>query len=102
MVSSAPHAREIGDMLDNVTTEAELVLDARAAARFSGLASEPRVGMRCGHIAGTVSVPYTDLPCRALRWILERVGRSSRILPWIVTGYRPLFEVGAMRNLGSA
>lgn len=34
-----------------------------AAARFSGLASEPRVGMRSGHIPGTVSVPYTALPC---------------------------------------
>ncbi len=39
----------------------ELVLDARAAGRFTGAVPEPRAGMRSGHIPGSVSLPYTDL-----------------------------------------
>ena len=39
----------------------ELVLDARAAGRFTGAVPEPRAGMRSGHIPGSASLPYTDL-----------------------------------------
>jgi thiosulfate/3-mercaptopyruvate sulfurtransferase len=57
----ASQVRGVGDMLRNVLTRGELVLDARAAGRFSGAVPEPRAGMRSGHIPGSVSVPYTDL-----------------------------------------
>jgi thiosulfate/3-mercaptopyruvate sulfurtransferase len=53
--------RGFGDMLRNVLNRSELVLDARAAGRFTGAVPEPRSGMRSGHIPGSVSVPYTDL-----------------------------------------
>jgi thiosulfate/3-mercaptopyruvate sulfurtransferase len=53
--------RGVGDMLRNVLSRSELVLDARAAGRFTGAVPEPRAGMRSGHIPGSVSVPYTDL-----------------------------------------
>lgn len=53
--------RGVGDLLGNVTTQAELVLDARAAGRFTGATPEPRAGMRSGHIPGSASLPYTDL-----------------------------------------
>jgi thiosulfate/3-mercaptopyruvate sulfurtransferase len=53
--------RGVGDMLRNVLTGAELVVDARAAGRFSGAVPEPRAGMRSGHIPGSLSLPYTDL-----------------------------------------
>lgn len=57
----AGQLRGIGDMLRNVLNRAELVLDARAAGRFTGAVPEPRAGMRSGHIPGSVSVPYTEL-----------------------------------------
>jgi thiosulfate/3-mercaptopyruvate sulfurtransferase len=57
----AANLRGVGDVLQNVLTQAELVLDARAAGRFSGTVPEPRAGMRSGHIPGSVNVPYTDL-----------------------------------------
>ena len=57
----AGQLRGVGDMLRNVLTGAELVLDARAAGRFTGAVPEPRAGMRSGHIPGSVSLPYTDL-----------------------------------------
>jgi thiosulfate/3-mercaptopyruvate sulfurtransferase len=53
--------RGIGDVLANTRSQAELVLDARAAGRFTGEVPEPRAGMRSGHIPGSASVPYTDL-----------------------------------------
>lgn len=53
--------RGIGDMIVNLETKAELVLDARASGRFAGTAPEPRAGVRAGHIPGSVSLPYTEL-----------------------------------------
>ncbi len=57
----AERLRGIGDLLGNLTSRAELVLDARAAGRFTGETPEPRAGMRSGHIPGARSLPYTDL-----------------------------------------
>jgi thiosulfate/3-mercaptopyruvate sulfurtransferase len=57
----AARLRGVGDVLGNVTLRTELVLDARAAGRFTGAVPEPRAGMRSGHIPGSASVPYTDL-----------------------------------------
>jgi thiosulfate/3-mercaptopyruvate sulfurtransferase len=57
----AARLRGIGDMLANVASGAELVLDARAAARFRGQAPEPRAGLRGGHIPGSASLPFTEL-----------------------------------------
>lgn len=53
--------RGVGDLLRNVPSQAELVLDARAGGRFTGETPEPRAGMRSGHIPGSASLPYTDL-----------------------------------------
>lgn len=57
----AQHVRGIGDLLGNVRTGAELVLDARPAGRFTGEVPEPRPGMRSGHIPGSASLPYATL-----------------------------------------
>ena len=57
----ASRLRGIGDLLANVATGSELVLDARAAGRFSGEMPEPRPGMRSGHIPGASSLPYGEL-----------------------------------------
>lgn len=57
----AARLRGIGDVLANVESRSELVLDARAAGRFTGETPEPRAGMRSGHIPGSASLPYTDL-----------------------------------------
>jgi len=57
----ASRLRGVGDVIRNVETQAELVLDARAAGRFTGATPEPRAGMRSGHMPGAASLPYTDL-----------------------------------------
>ncbi len=57
----ATRLRGVGDMLANVATRAELVLDARSLARFRAEAPEPRAGMRAGHIPGAASLPFGEL-----------------------------------------
>ena len=53
--------RSIEQMIANVASRAEQVIDARAADRFEGRAVEPRPGIRSGHIPGAVNLPYNNL-----------------------------------------
>ena len=53
--------RSIRQMIANVASRAEQVIDARAAERFEGRAVEPRPGLRAGHIPGARSLPYNRL-----------------------------------------
>lgn len=48
-------------MVGNLASKAEQVIDARPRARFEGSAAEPRPGLRSGHIPGSRSVPYATL-----------------------------------------
>jgi len=57
----ATRLRGVGDLLANVASRAELVLDARAAGRFNATAPEPRKGVRGGHMPGSANLPYTEL-----------------------------------------
>ncbi len=53
--------RGLGDMLENLQSGAELVLDARAAGRFAATSPEPRPGLPGGHIPGSRNLPYSEL-----------------------------------------
>lgn len=53
--------RGLGDMVLNVQSQAEQVLDARSRDRFSGAAPEPRAGLSSGHMPGSLNVPFTEL-----------------------------------------
>lgn len=37
------------------------VIDARSAGRFAGRESEPRAGLRSGHMPGALNVPFTEI-----------------------------------------
>jgi len=57
-----PHyTRNVEQMVANLTSHAEQVLDARANDRYQGKVPEPRPGLRSGHIPGSLSVPYNQL-----------------------------------------
>ncbi|PNW74402.1 hypothetical protein CHLRE_13g607050v5 [Chlamydomonas reinhardtii] len=53
--------RSIDDMLANITTRREQVMDARSGGRFVGTEPEPRPGLRGGHIPGARSLPFPTL-----------------------------------------
>ena len=53
--------RSKADMLANLHSKAEQVVDARPADRFAGTEPEPREGMAAGHIPGSRSLPHGQL-----------------------------------------
>ncbi|MCP3464294.1 MULTISPECIES: 3-mercaptopyruvate sulfurtransferase [unclassified Bradyrhizobium] len=53
--------RSMQQLIANVESRAEQVIDARPAERFEGRAAEPRPGIRSGHIPGARNVPYAQL-----------------------------------------
>ena len=57
-------------LLDNLATQREQVVDARAAGRFAGITEETRPGLRRGHIPKSRNLPYdqvTDPQTRRMR-----------------------------------
>lgn len=53
--------RDKEQILGNLTTRREQVLDARSRGRFAGSDAEPRPGLRSGHIPSSLNLPYTEL-----------------------------------------
>ena len=53
--------RDWKQVLENVDSRRETVVDARAAERYEGRAPEPREGMRSGHVPGSLNVPFGQL-----------------------------------------
>jgi thiosulfate/3-mercaptopyruvate sulfurtransferase len=53
--------RTKADLLANLHSKAEQVVDARGAKRWSGEEADPRPGIASGHIPGSANVPYTEL-----------------------------------------
>lgn len=58
---NARYLRGLGDVLQNLQSRRELLLDARAADRFHARVAEPRAGLRSGHVPGSRNLPYTEL-----------------------------------------
>jgi thiosulfate/3-mercaptopyruvate sulfurtransferase len=85
----AARLRGVGDVLRDVATGEELILDARAAGRFTAAIPEPRPGMRSGHMPGAANLPYTDLlnPDQTLRAPAEL---RARFAAAGVDGARPV------------
>lgn len=99
------YLRGLGDVRANLSTQHEIVLDARSNERFHGRAPEPRPGVRSGHIPGSRSLPYTQLLTsqRTLRSAAELeacfaargVGPSERVISCCGSGL-----TAALINLG--
>ena len=58
---NASMVRDVTQMARAVKLKDEQIVDARAAARFRGEATEPRKGLRSGHIPGSMNVPFGEL-----------------------------------------
>jgi thiosulfate/3-mercaptopyruvate sulfurtransferase len=55
------YIRSQQQVLANIETRAEQLVDARPRGRFEGTAPEPRPESRSGHIPGSRNVPYAEL-----------------------------------------
>ncbi len=74
--------RDVSQMLENLRTGAEQVVDARGPGRFKGFEQEPRPGVRPGHIPGAINLHYqllldadgAMLPAGELRRVVEEAG----------------------------
>src|SRR4029077_5680028 len=55
------YTRSVQQMVANIASRAEQVIDARANERYQGKVAEPRPGLRAGHIPGSLSLPYNQL-----------------------------------------
>ncbi|MDE2620600.1 MAG: 3-mercaptopyruvate sulfurtransferase [Sphingomonadales bacterium] len=59
--SDPAQVRSKAQVLANLASRAEQVVDARGAPRFTGASPETRPGLASGHIPGSLNVPYTAL-----------------------------------------
>jgi thiosulfate/3-mercaptopyruvate sulfurtransferase len=55
------YVRSQQQLVSNLETHAEQLVDARPRPRFEGTVAEPRPGLRGGHIPGSRSMPYAEL-----------------------------------------
>jgi len=53
--------RDKAQVLANIASRDEQLLDARGPARFAGDQPEPRPGIAPGHVPGSLNVPYTSM-----------------------------------------
>jgi thiosulfate/3-mercaptopyruvate sulfurtransferase len=77
------YLRSQQQLVGNLKTGAEQLIDARPRPRFEGSVAEPRPGLRGGHIPGSRNVPYAELfdaetgamkPLEQLRRIFDGAG----------------------------
>ncbi|MCD0416366.1 3-mercaptopyruvate sulfurtransferase [Rubrivivax sp. JA1024] len=75
--------RSRDQLVANLDSSAEQVIDARGAPRFDGSVAEPRPGLRAGHIPGSRNLPYNELidpatgtmkPLDEMRQAFEKAG----------------------------
>ncbi|WP_138379856.1 3-mercaptopyruvate sulfurtransferase [Luteithermobacter gelatinilyticus] len=75
--------RDLDQMLANLHTRREQVIDARGEPRFKGSVPEPRPNMKSGHIPDSLNIPYTTLldpkdgtyrPAEDLKKIFQEAG----------------------------
>ncbi|MBL8702564.1 MAG: 3-mercaptopyruvate sulfurtransferase [Alphaproteobacteria bacterium] len=82
--------RDRAQMLANLATRAEQVVDARSAGRFEGTAPEPRAGLRGGHIPGSRSLPYDRIVDPATKGPLPAARIAAAFLDAGIDPSRPV------------
>lgn len=53
--------KNVEDVINNLESEENIVIDARSFGRFNGTEPEPRAGLRGGHIPKSLSVPFQSV-----------------------------------------
>lgn len=102
--------RDRGDVATALQTGAEQVADARSAGRFEGRESEPRPGLRAGHMPRALNVPFSELvaadgtlkPSDELRRIFTKQGLdlSRPVITTCGSGVTAAVDLLALATLG--
>ncbi len=74
-----PRLRDKAQMLANLKSPREQVVDARSSGRFAGTAPEPRAGLRGGHIPGSFSLPSDQLSDPKTKEVLPAEALAARL-----------------------
>ena len=82
--------RSVDDVLANLRTSNEQILDARGAGRFDGTDPEPRPECRSGHIPGSQNLPFNDLIDPQMGTVLPIKELASRIQAAGINDARPV------------
>lgn len=103
------NADQVGEAL---LAKDSVVIDARSAGRFAGVEPEPRLGLRSGHMAGSVNLPFTEIlrngfvkPACELRELFAKIASPEQRLIFScgsgVTACIPAFgaELAGYQNL---
>jgi len=80
--------RGLGDIIANLRSGSELVVDARPAGRFDGSVAEPRPGLPNGHMPGAVNVPAGSLVADG--HLLDAAALRAKFAAAGVDGARPV------------
>ncbi len=87
--------RGLGDLRANLHSRSELVLDARSADRFHARVSEPRAGLRGGHIPGSRNLPFGDLLVDGLTMLPPPALRARFAAEGVDAGSAPVTTCGS-------
>jgi thiosulfate/3-mercaptopyruvate sulfurtransferase len=72
--------RDKAQLLANLRSRREQVLDARSPGRFAGADPEPRPGLHGGRIPGSLNLPFTDLVDPETQTMLPPEALKARFL----------------------
>ncbi|WP_193370480.1 3-mercaptopyruvate sulfurtransferase [Pelagibius marinus] len=70
--------RDRGQILANLKSGGEQVLDARGRGRFEGSDPEPRQGLRSGHIPGSCNLPFVEVVEQSAQTLLDAAALKER------------------------
>jgi thiosulfate/3-mercaptopyruvate sulfurtransferase len=82
--------RDFDHVRANIESGREMLIDARATARFKGDAPEPRPTLHQGHIPGSVNVPFLDLIDDKTRCMLPAETLKARFAAAGIDAKRPV------------
>ncbi|MCY4097956.1 MAG: 3-mercaptopyruvate sulfurtransferase [Rhodospirillales bacterium] len=86
--------RDLAAVRANLEAATELVVDARSAGRFAGTETEPRPGLRGGHIPESVNLPYQTL-LDGPRMLAPEVLRARLEAAGVAGDRSPVFTCGS-------
>ncbi|MBM09145.1 MAG: 3-mercaptopyruvate sulfurtransferase [Magnetovibrio sp.] len=79
--------RDIEQMLANVDSKQEQVVDARSSGRFFGIDPEPRPSIKKGHIPGSLNLPYNLLMDTDNNFVFRSADEIIKVIE--VAGIKP-------------